>query len=642
VSAVRDAGVDPCDDFYAHACGGWLESTELPADRPIITRAFTEIHDQNQEILRTILEEAKPDDGPVKGRLAQFYGACMDEATIDEDGLGPVAGDLKGVASIEDLEGLMAYVGKKHGEGFALLFGAFRGADLKNPETEVFHLSQGGLGLPERSYYLDDGEERTELREAYRAHVAAMLELGGLDAREAALGGATVLRFETKLAEISWPVVELRDTEKLHNRLDRAGIAEATPSLSWDAFFEATGRADIEPINVFTPSFFEGLDGLLVETDIGDLRTYLRWQVVNQASALLGSAFVDQDHAFYGVELSGQEELQDRWKRCVDATMSNLDDLMGQAYVEVAFAGESKTEALDMIQRVEKAFEAGLPRLEWMDEATRKRAILKARAITNKIGYPDEWKTYEGVTLDGNYAENARELSRWEWAMDLERVGGPVDPGEWHMPAPMVNAYYNPSENEIAFPAGILQPPFYDARFPRAYNFGSMGMVMGHEITHGFDDDGRKFTAEGKLEDWWEEDVSARFDEQAACVREQYSAEEVQPDLFIDGQLTLGENIADLGGLKVSFEAYQAWSAEHGAEQPVADATPEQLFFLAFAQGWCSIATPEMEAMRVRTDSHSPARWRVNGAVKNLAAFGEAFECEVGSAMRPEATCTVW
>jgi predicted metalloendopeptidase len=529
-------------------------------------------------------------------------------------------------------------------EGHNPLFAMGVEPDYKNPEINLLGLSQGGLSMPDRSFYLE--KENEALKADFEASVARLLVLSGVPADAAAKQAKDVVAFETRLATVALPRAELRDAEKTYHPKNLKDLAALTPGLDWKALLGAMGYADVDKFNVGTPTFFTELAKILKESKPDVVKAYLRHHVLVNNAPLL-TPELDQAHfEFYGKKLTGQQAQRDRWKRCVGAVEDALGEELGKVYVQRAFAGDSKAVALDMIQRVEKEFEASLPELTWMDEATRKVAVVKAQAITNKIGYPDKWRDYSGLSVDGadyygNVVRGRAAFAKF-W---MDQAGKPVDKTIWYMNPQEVNAYYNPLANEIAFPAGILQPPFFSSSYPRAMNYGAMGMVMGHEISHGFDDSGRKFDASGRLVEWWAPEVAARFEERAACVEKQYSGYEVAPDLFVDGKLTLGENIADLGGLKQSYRAYKKWEKEQSApEATVAGLTPDQLYFVAYAQAWCTVATPEWEKVQVKSDPHSPARFRVNGPVRNLPEFARAFQCEQGQPLypKPDDVCIVW
>ena len=646
VQAAMKPSVDPCDDFYQYACGGWLDATELPADRSRMTRSFTEIDERNKELLKQILDDAAAGAStePAWQKVGTYYRTCLDEAAIDAAGVAPVKPWLDVAASVTDLRSLATATGRLQAQGVDVLFGGAVWADLKNPDVNILNVGQGGLGLPDRDYYLDESAEKVELRSSYLAHIGRSLSLAGFAADAADHMAHDVLAFETRLAEIAFPRDQLRDPTAIYHKVDRAGLQALMPSFPLDAFFEAAGAPGVVDINVEKTEYFAALEKVLTSTDAEVFRSYLTYRALALAASDLDTAMVDEHFAFYGRTLNGQKENEARWKRCAEQVDVHLGDLLGQAYVDRAFAGDSKAIALDMIQRVEASFEAGLTDLAWMDDSTRGRAKEKARAITNKIGYPDAWKSYDDLTLvDGRHFENAAAARGRSIREQMDKIGKPVDPAEWFMTASTVNAYYNPTENEIVFPAGIMQPPMFHRSFPAAANFGAMGLVMGHEISHGFDDSGRQFTADGRLEDWWEATAAEGFEAKAECVVDAYSAFEALPGLKVNGELTLGENIADIGGARFAFRAYRDWVAANGAEPPVAELSGEKLFFVSFAQVWCSESSAEATERMVRTDPHSPGEFRVNGTLQHTPEFHEVFECPVGSGMHPsDDVCVVW
>ncbi len=645
IQAAMKPSVDACTDFYTYACGGWFQSTPLPPDKAQIVRGFTTIDDQNDLLLRQILDETAKNPGtdPEKVKLGQYWSSCMDEAAIDAQGARPIAPLWAKVDGMKDKKQLVVVAGELGAMGIDPFFDGFIGAANDNPELNIFHLYQGGISLPERTYYLDQSAEGQQLLQDYEKHIATMLMLGGLTADQAAKQSQKVLAFEKKMAEISWPTEKLYDVEATNNKLDLAGLQKLTPGFDWKAYLAASGVAGRTQINVATPSFFEAFDKLVKATPLEDLQAVYRWNIVHTAAPQLSREIVEADFAFFGTRLSGAQKLQDRWKRCVAATDGALGEVLGKAYIERAFEGNSKTIALELIAEVEKAFKANLPALEWMDDATRAVAVEKADAITNKIGYPDKWKDYSALTVEpGAYFANHLAAQKFNVQYQLNQWEKPVDKTEWGMTPPTVNAYYNPSANEIAVPAGILQPPFFDKDYPMAMNFGAIGMVMGHEVTHGFDDDGRKYDKTGRLTEWWAPDVSAKFEERTKCVVEQYGKFEAQPGLFVNGELTLGENIADLGGLKASYAAFKAWEARNGKQPTVAGLTPDQQFYVSYAQSWCSISKPELEKSRLLSDPHSPPRYRVNAPLTSLPEFAKAFNCAEGTPMNPPNKCEVW
>jgi len=646
VLSAMDRDADPCHDFYRYACGHWIETTEMPSDQSRWARSFSVINERNREVVRDLLEAAakNPGAGGNQQRIGHFYASCMDEAAVENAGAKPLEPLFGEIAKVEDAVSAMRVAGKLQHRSVNVLMGLFPIPDFKSPDDMLLILAQGGLGMPDRDYYVSEDPKKKELLAAYERHVARNFELLGETSEAAAAKAAAVVAFETELAEVARPRAEMRNINRLYNKIDRSGLVELTPELAWKAFFEGLGHPDIVEINVATPEFFERLETLVHETEIGVLRDYLRWHTVRSFADVLSSDFVDADFAFYGRELSGQQEISPRWKRCVGFTENALGEAVGELYVAERFAGSSKDVAVQMIQDIETAFAGALPQLAWMDETTQKRALEKMEAVGNKIGYPDEWRDYSSLEFQPeNFFANFMAARQFEADRQLSKVGGPVDPDEWGMTPQMVNAYYNPLLNEIAFPAGILQPPFFHRDYPAAMNYGGIGAVVGHELSHGFDDQGRKFDPDGRLREWWEPEAAERFERQAQCVREQYDSYEIEPGINVQGELTLGENIADLGGLKQSYRAYKLWEKRHGEPEPAVEGlTNDQLFFVAYGQVWCALVTPEVARLRVTTDPHSPPEFRVKGPVSHNPVFRRAFGCEPGTPMAPEKMCEVW
>ncbi len=647
VLLAMDPSADPCQDFYRYACGGWLDAERIPEDQTRWARSFTVVRERNRQLIRELLEGAAQDPGESvnRQRVGTFYRACLDEAAVEQTGLGPLAPWLAEIAAVSDLPALLSLTGKLHRIGSEVLFSFSVFPDFKDPERNIANLAQGGLGLPDRDDYASATPAQQQLRMDYEQHVARMLGWFGTSPEQAQLEASQILAFETQLAQASRSQVEMRDFERLYHKRDRVGLEQLTPQLPWEAYFRAIGYPKIVDINLLTPEFFTALEKTLLANDLAAVRAYLRWHLIRATAELLPQAVVDADFAFYGTRLSGQKVLEPRWKRCVQTTESLLAEAVGELYVERAFAGPSKDVALTMVHDVETAFAANLPGISWMDDATRERAREKLHGVGNRIGYPDKWRDFSQLELQpGKYFHNTLAARGFDFDDRAGKVGQPVDRGEWSMPPQEVNAYYNPSANDMTFPAGILQPPFFHRDFPAAMNYGGIGSAVGHELTHGFDDQGRKFDPHGRLQEWWDPAVSQRFEERARCVQEQYDAYEIEPGLKLNGQLTLGENIADIGGVKTAIQAFKLWEKRQAEPSPSAipGLTNEQLFFVAYGQVWCALIRPETARLRAKTDPHSPSRFRVNGTVANVAEFAAAFGCAAGTPMRPHNICEVW
>ena len=648
VDRSLDRTADPCADFYRYACGGWFDQVELPADETEWVRSFSVIHERNRELLRTLIENAarNPGNDGDRLRVGNYYGACMDEAAVEKAGMAPVAPWLAKIDAAKDRDALFALAGELQRINAAPYFDVQVFADLKDPNTMVAHFSQGGLGLPERDYYLSEGDDKKEIRAKYERHLARMLALSGVKEADAAARARQILAFETALATASRPVERMRIVEELHHRLDAVGLAKLAPTLPWGAFYAAAGRGDMTQINVMTPEYFAALEKEIGKTDLEVLRGYFRYQLLTATAGLLPDKVYQAHFDFQGRTLAGQAEPQPRWKRCIQATEQAMGEPIGKLYIAERFAGNSKQIASAMIGDIADAFAASLPGLAWMDETTRQAAMVKKGTLRMKIGYPDKWRDYSGLTVrPATHFANAVAARQFESAWQLAKVGKPVDRTEFPMNAQTVNASYNPLENAFTYPAGILQPPFFHKDFPEAMNLGGIGFVIGHELTHGFDDQGRKFNEKGELTDWWTEASVKGFEERAACIDQQYSAYEIDPGVAVNGKLTMGENIGDNGGLKQAWDVLQKKQKERGPGQEppqVAGLTEDQLFFVAAGQVWCTEATIESERLQVQTDPHSPSKFRVMGPMVNHPGFAPTFSCAPGTPMNPPAKCEVW
>ncbi len=646
VQSTMDASVDPCQDFYRYACGGWLDNTERPADQARWVRSISQIREANLEALRTLVDELSSSEAELSGaeaQVASFYGSCM---AVEETPAPVSALDayFARIAKVEDVESLFAALGDLHPQGVNALFSIGTEADFKEPTVMTAFLFQGGLGLPERGYYLRDDEGSQTLRQRYQEGMASLFELFGDEPAAAGERAAAVLAFETRMAEVSLSPAEMGDLPSLYHPMQRQGLQELAPALAWGSYFDTTGYDGIDDLVVATPDYFKGIEPLVTGGDFADVRSYLRWRVIDAFADYLGGE-AEQAHFAVNEQLvEGQEQMEARWKRCLDATDAVLGESLGELFVERRFAGESKQVAEQMIEDIETSFVEALPAVSWMDDETRGRAQGKAEALNDKIGYPDTWRDYSALQLEaGNYLANRVASARLEFAHDMDKAGQPTDRDEWGITPPTVNAYYNPMLNEIVFPAGILQPPMFHRDYPAPMNYGAIGLVMGHELTHGFDDSGRQFDPQGRLAEWWEPEASERYEEQAMCVEKLYDGYEVLPDLTLNGELTLGENIADLGGIKQAFWAWRRWAERNGQPEPLTDSlTNDQLFFVAYGQVWCSLQTDEMVRMRARADSHAHPEYRVVGPLSQFQGFADAFQCAEGTPMNPVEKCEVW
>lgn len=641
-ASALDRTADPCSDFYQFACGGWLDSTPIPDDKAKWSRSFSEIDRRNEETLHEILDAAKdnPGDDPVLRKIGAYYGACMDEAGIEAEGLKPIQPLLDVAGSVKDAQTLASALSELHRNRVWALFDFSSGQDFKEATQVIAYLDQNGLGLPDRDYYLNDDEKSAKLRADYVAYVENMLVLSGTPRKTAKAQANDILALETDIAKISKTRVERRDPYGLYNKIDRVGVLETAPLFPWDDYFRSLGQSDVDDIVVTSVPFFEGVNALVASVTPKTWQAYLRWTVLRSTQAMLPKAFVDEGFKM-AQAITGQKTLEERWKRCIKATDAALGELLAQPYVEARFAGSSKDATEHMIAEIRKAFGKQLDSYDWMDDPTRALAKKKLKAVVFHIGYPDKWRQYD-FDIGPAYAANALASRRFETRRDLNKIGKPLDRGEWGMTPPTVNAYYSPLKNEMVFPAGILQPPFFDIDAGVAVNMGGMGMVVGHELTHGFDDKGSQFAADGNLKNWWDPEVAKSFAEKTQCVAEQYANYEAVPGLKLNGQLTLGENIADIGGVKLAFEAYRQMRKD-ASERVIADGFSEdQQFFLSVGQAWCTNVREEIARMYVQVDPHSPPKWRVNGSLSNVPAFSEAFACEVGTPMRPANACSVW
>ncbi len=645
--ASLDKTCKPCEDFYHYASGLWLAKNPVPAAYPAWNR-FSELAESNREHLHQILESAaansKVSPGSNEQKIGDFYASCMDEKQINADGVKPLEPEFARIAAIRNAGEVQAEVARLQGMGVGALFEFGSTQDAKNSSQVIGGADQGGLGLPDRDYYTKTDDKSKQIRQQYLEHIAKMFVLAGDDAARASAEAKSVLELETKLADASLTRVERRDPEKTYHKMNRAQLRTLTPNWSWENYFQQIGDARIDAVDVAAPKFFQAVNRQLQDTPVEAWKTYLRWHLLNTAAPWLSQPFVDEDFNFKGRTLMGTKELLPRWKRCVRATDHQLGEALGQIYVRKYFPPRAKARALQMVSQLIATLRDDLRTLPWMGPATRKQALAKLSALTRKIGYPDKWRDYSAYTVDrGSYALNQIRGAQFEFRRDLNKIGKPVDRTEWSMTPPTVNAYYNPEMNEIVFPAGILQPPFFDPNADDASNFGAMGAVIGHEMTHGFDDEGRKFDAQGNLRDWWTAQDTKNFNQRAQCIEKQFDGYQVQDGIHENGKLVVGESIADLGGLKIAYRALQ--KSLQGKKTPlIGGFTPDQRFFLAYAQIWAANDRPEFERLIVNTDPHPLARFRAIAAPSNMPAFAQAFGCKQGDPMaRPSAMrCQIW
>ncbi len=639
-----DKSADPCVDFYQFACGNWLKSNPIPADQPRWGR-FDELMERNRETLHEILEEAakpSPNRDAVTQKIGDYYAACMDEKAIDARGLASVEPDLKRIRDMKDKADLAAVVAHMHRIGVDVMFGFGSGQDYKDSNEVIAQADQGGLGMPDRDYYLKDDAKSAELRQKYVAHVQRVLELLGEKPDQARSDAAAMMRLETGLAKGSLDLVSRRDPEKQYHRIAVKDFEALSPSFAWNQYYSAVGAPKFDSINAIWADFFKALDQQIRDTTLADWKTYLTWHLLHSEVRMLPTAFLNENFNYFGKTLTGAEQMRPRWKRCVDYTDAELGEALGQKFVEKTFGKQGKANTLAMVQALEHALGQDIEKLPWMSAATKQQAEVKLKAIANKIGYPDKWRDYSSVVIKrDDPLGNDNRADEFEFQRQLNKIGKPLDRTEWGMTPPTVNAYYDPQMNNINFPAGILQPPFYDNDMDDAVNFGAIGMVIGHELTHGFDDQGAQFDAKGNLKDWWTPEDAKEFKARTSCLVNEYSKFSVAPGANVNGELTLGENTADNGGLRIALMALEEKLA--GKTKPeIGGFTPEQRFFLAYGQIWCENEREEAARLSVQTNPHSPGRFRVNGVVQNMPEFQKTFSCKAGQPMTPANSCRVW
>jgi putative endopeptidase len=640
-----DTSVKPEDDFYEYANGGWLKANPIPADQ-VAWGSFNIVDENNKANLRKILDRASAHGAtPIEKMVGDFYASGMDESAINAAGATPLKPELDRIAAIKTPADLQAEIAALHARNIHVCFVFSSEPDPKNSSMVIGANGQGGLGLPDRDYYLRDDDKSKKLRELYVAHVAKILELGGDTPADAQAAAGAVMNVEISLARGSKKKTELRDPVANYHRMTVAELQKLTPHFDWSAYFTAIGLTEPGDLDVGQPEFIQALDAELASAPLADWQAYLRWQLLHASAPYLSTAFVDENFAFFAHALAGQQKQRERWKRVLNRVDLSIGEALGQLYVAEYFPPESKARMLKLVGNLQVALREKIKGLPWMDEPTRALALKKLDAFGVKIGYPDKWIDYSSVVIDRNsYVLNIEHASEFHVHRDLAKIGKPIDRTEWELSPPTVNAYYEPQRNEIVFPAGILQPPFFDAKADDATNYGAIGSVIGHEMTHGFDDEGRQFDAAGNLSDWWTPESAARFKERAGVVVKQFSGFVAIDDLHVNGELTQGENIADLGGIKIAYAAFQKALAQNPEPESVDGFTPAQRFFLSYATVWHDSLRPEFVRLIVQTDPHSPDKFRVNGPLSNLDEFAKAFGIPEGSPMRRAAAerVSIW
>jgi len=641
-----DPTADPCNDFYKFACGNYAANHPIPADQTGAD-GFYQLYNVNNQELSGILTKAAAggaNRSPDEQKIGDFYAACMNTALPEQLGLAPIEPLLKQIDAT-GIRQLPTTIGVLQRMGIPVFFNYGELQDFKDASKQIAFIDQGGLGLPEKDYYLRTGPKDIEIRKAYVAHLAKMLELSGTSPAQAAKDADAIMAFETTLAKSAMSVTERRDPEKLYHLVPISTMDKLLPFGLYEQFEDAVHSPRVTELNDISPAYIDAMVGLVRATDIATLRAYMRYHLITAAAPSLSARFDDENFHFYSTVLEGTESHSARWKRCSIRVDSALGEALGKVYVQQYFAGDSKAKTLEMVHEIEAAMDHDLDQLDWMSPATRVKAKEKLHLVANKIGYPDHFRDYTALTIrPDDPVGNLLRANAFENDRQLNRIGKPVDHAEWEMSPPTVNAYYNPSMNDINFPAGILQPAFYDPKIDDAVNYGHIGAVIGHELTHGFDDEGKKFDGMGNLSDWWTPEDTKKFEVKTNCVADEYGSFTAVDDVKINGRLTLGENTADNGGLLLAYMAYLDHAKKAGTDltAKVDGYTPAQRFYIGFAQNYCSNERPESIRSQVLTDPHSPNKARANGTIVNQPGFGPAFSCKVGTPMVPTNSCRVW
>ncbi len=641
-----DRAVDPCNDFYRYSCGNWVKRNPIPADQARWD-VYSKLTDDNERFLWGLLEQAsmpRADRTSASRKSGDYFKACMDERAIETAGATPLKEMLNKIAALRSLNDVPALLGRIHLEasGSNAMFGFGANQDFADSSRVIAFAAAGGLGLPDRDYYVKDDAKSQETRARYLIHLRKIFLLLGDATQTASVEAATVMEIETALAKSSLTRVEKRDPHNLFHKFTRAQLIALMPSFHWAGYLAAIGLPSLTEFNVTEPAFFKQLDAQLKARSVSDWKVYLRWHLAHEKAQYLSSPFVQEDFEFYSKHLRGVEQLRPRWKRCVQYVDRDLGEALGQVFVQKTFGPDVKARAVAMTREIQKAMESHLQQLAWMGGDTKKQALLKLHGMVDKIGYPDQWRDYSSLKIGpADFAGDVGRAAVFESRRQLAKIGKPVNRGEWHMTPPTVNAYYDPQMNDMNFPAGVLQPPLFDLKLDEAPNYGNTGATIGHELTHGFDDEGRNFDAKGNLRDWWTTKDAAEFTKRANCISNQYSQYTVIDDIKINGKLTLGEDVADLGG---TILAYMAWknSTSNQRLKPIDDLTPDQRFFVGMAQWACGSERPEQKRLNAITNPHSPNEYRINGVVSNMPEFAAAFACKAGQPMVRERVCRVW
>jgi endothelin-converting enzyme/putative endopeptidase len=644
VSAM-DKTVNPCEDFFHYSCGNWIRKNPIPADQAAWD-VYSKLATENLQYLWGILLDAGETSHqrtPEEQKIGDLFHACMDETSIEKAGLAPLRSALDAIANLKSKQGIAAVLAGEHIDTASnALFGFGSNQDFADSQQVIAYASAEGLGLPDRDYYVKTDAKSVEAREKYLQHVARMFELLGEDPPKAKADAAVVMAIETELAKASLTRVEKRDPYNLFHKLSPAEFKALTPDFDWDVYYSHIGLPPPAVVNVTEPAFFKALEQQLVSHDLAEWKTYLRWHLVHAEARYLPSAFDQENFNFYSKYLEGVQQMPPRWKRCVRQVDSDLGEALGKVYVARTFSPEAKEATLRMTREIERAMGDEIRNLPWMSPETKQHALEKLHAIVNKIGYPDKWRDYSSVVVTrDDFLGDVDRATAFESHRQLAKIGKPVDRTEWGMTPPTVNAYYDPQMNDINFPAGVLQPPLFDLKIDQAPGYGDTGGTIGHELTHGFDDEGRQFDAQGNLKDWWTKKDAEEFEKRVNCVRNQYAQYTVVDDIKINSKLTSGEDVADLGGTLLAWLAWK--SATTGwTLVPVDGLSPEQRFFVGYAQWACGSERPEVLRMRAITDQHSPLEYRVNGVMANLPDFGKAFACKAGQPMVHADACRIW